>query len=142
MFIVILIFLLFGAVWMDFKETRIPNTLILFGLISGMLYHLMSDTGQGFLLVLFGIFLPIIVFFPLFMIGAMGAGDIKLLAVTGSFFSIGENVKCIGAAIVIGGIIGLFKLIFHKRAQKKEKVGIRFSLPVFIGATLVMGGIL
>lgn len=105
----------------DLSETRIPNPIILIGLISGVFYRVVCLGDRNYIEIVMGIVFPIVVFFPLFLIRAMGAGDIKLFALTGAFFTLGENVKCIVTAIFIGGAIALIKVLICKSMRERMK---------------------
>lgn len=119
--IVALLVLLLGAVVTDLSTTRIPNAFILSGLIIGVFYRVLCLGERNYPVILLGIIIPVLLFFPLFLIRAMGAGDIKLLAVTGAFFTIGENLKCIVLAIMIGGIFALIKVLFYRNLMERLK---------------------
>ncbi len=122
-FIVILLILLLGTAYFDLKESRIPNLFILFGLATGILYRLFWLHDKDFLLLILGIVFPIVLFSPLFLIRAMGAGDIKLMAVTGAFFSMSDNIKCMILAIFIAGIIALLKLLIYRNVRERFRYG-------------------
>ncbi len=117
--IVVLLILLLCAVITDVSKTRIPNPIIIAGLITGIFYRVLCLGDRGYPGIVLGIFLPVIVFFPLFMMRAMGAGDIKLFAVTGAFFTIPQNMKCIVIAIGLGGVIALIKILFYKNIRER-----------------------
>lgn len=121
MFIVALIIILIIAVISDLSKTRIPNVLILAGLISGAFYRVLCMGERNYIQIVLGIVIPLICFFPLFLCRAMGAGDIKLMAVTGTYFTIKENTKCIILAIFLGGVIALVKILCHKNLRKRMK---------------------
>lgn len=119
--ILVLLILLLVAVITDLSVIRIPNLLIVIGLIGGIFYRVLCLGERNYWLILAGVAIPVILFFPLFMIRAMGAGDIKLLAVTGTFFTIGENIKCIVLAILLGGVIAIFKILFKRNIRERIK---------------------
>lgn len=163
-----------GAVIKDLSETRIPNLFILLGFISGIFYRIVWSGERNYLSIFIGIIIPFFIFFPLFVMRAMGAGDIKLFMMTGTFFTIGENFKCMVIAILIGGVIALAKVLFHKNIGERMRglfaymrtvyryavagnsyeipymdskdedtirtAGVKFSLPILLGAIIVMGG--
>lgn len=136
-FIVILLVLLMGAAFFDLKESRIPNLFILTGLVTGVLYRLFVLHEKDYLLLILGIVLPIVIFSPLFLIRAMGAGDIKLMAVTGTFFNVADNVKCMILAIFLAGIMALIKLIIHRNARERFRYGFLFLKSMWLS---VVGG--
>lgn len=103
------------------SKTCIPNVLILSGLIIGVFYRVLCMGERNYLVILLGIMIPVLLFFPLFLLRAMGAGDIKLFAVTGAFFTIGENLKCIVLAIMLGGVFALIKVLFYRNLRERLK---------------------
>lgn len=103
------------------SKTRIPNVIIVSGLIIGVFYRVLCMGERNYLAILLGIIIPVLLFFPLFLIRAMGAGDIKLFAVTGAFFTIGENLKCIVLAIMLGGVFALIKVLFYRNLRERLK---------------------
>lgn len=133
-FIVILLVLLLGTAYFDIKESRIPNSFILIGLITGILYRLIVLNEKDYLLLILGIVLPIVIFSPLFLIRAMGAGDIKLMAVTGTFLGISDNVKCMILAIFIGGIMAVMKLLIHKNVKERFRYGFLYFKTMWLTA--------
>ncbi len=108
-----------GAVITDLSATRIPNLFILIGLISGIFYRVVWKGEENYLYILFGILIPFFLFFPLFVIKAMGAGDIKLFIMTGTFFTIGENLKCITIAVLLGGVVAAVKVLIYKNLGER-----------------------
>lgn len=117
--IVVLLVLLLGAVITDLSDTRIPNLFILIGLIAGVFYRIFGNGERNYLHILLGILIPFFIFFPLFVIRAMGAGDIKLFMMTGTFFTIGENIKCIVIAVLLGGIIAAVKVLIYRNLGER-----------------------
>ncbi len=116
-----LMILLSGAVITDLSEYRIPNSFIIFGLLSGVYHQVLSEGLNGLSIWFFGMVFPIVLLFPVFLIGGLGAGDIKLLAVTGGYFGFCDNLKCLALAIVIGAMISLVKLLVHKNLLTRFK---------------------
>ena len=103
------------------SKTQIPNVIIVSGLIIGIFYRVLCMGERNYFVILLGIIIPVLLFFPLFLIRAMGAGDIKLFAVTGTFFTIGENLKCIVLAIMLGGVFALIKVLFYRNLRERLK---------------------
>ena len=127
------------AAFTDIKEGRIPNFIIVLGLVAGILYRVFVVADNQYCLLIFGILLPVAVFFPLFLLRAMGAGDIKLMAVTGAFFGISENMRCIVLAIFIAGAIALVKLIIYGNARERFRYSLSFLKTVWLSAA---GGVM
>lgn len=99
------------AVITDFRDWRIPNKLVAVGLIQGFA---VSAVMRGFPMGLFGSLkgcvFPVVTLYVLFLIKALGAGDIKLLAVAGSF--VGTDIyRVMIYSFLAGGVISIFYLL-------------------------------
>ena len=70
----------------DYRTQKIPNVLILCCLITGIVYRLSAEGYVGILEYLTSALLTIGMFYFFFWIGAMGAGDVKILGVCAGFF--------------------------------------------------------
>ena len=81
------------AVIMDIKSDRIPNLCIVAGLLCGLAVSL-GFQDVFWPQILLRVFLPILICFPLFCMGALGAGDIKLFSVIGSFWPMEQLLTC------------------------------------------------
>ena len=115
MYIVALLLLLFGAVISDLVSEKIPNFIILSGLVTGIFYRFVICGETRVDKVILDILLPFFLFFVFFAVKAIGAGDIKLLMVTGLYLGSGKNLWCMFLALSIAAVIGLVRLILgHK----------------------------
>lgn len=114
-FTVLLIGLLGIAVVSDLRRHRIPNLLILLGLALGLAYQAqaagLAGLGDGTLgmLIGFGLFLP------MYALGGMAAGDVKLMAMVGAFLSPEQALWAAMASLIAGGLCGF--LIVLVRGQ-------------------------
>ncbi len=68
----------------DIRYRRIPNWLVLTGIIAGFAFNSYSDGLSGLGRAAAGLGLGFILYFPLYILRARGAGDVKLLAAVGS----------------------------------------------------------
>lgn len=122
---VVLLLILLAAVYTDYRQKRIPNWIIVFGITSGLVISLLHG-GIGLLCEgIGGMILPVILLYPAFAIGGLGAGDLKLFAVAGSYLGIKGITNSIIIAFVLGAMISLVKMIrFH---NFKERIYYFFS---------------
>ncbi|MBR5596587.1 MAG: prepilin peptidase [Lachnospiraceae bacterium] len=114
--LIILVLVLFLTCLWDAKKGKIPNPLILIGAFYGLLRMFYY---QKFFVYIPGIIFPIIVMFPLYKIGTMGAGDLKLFAMIGFYFPFMETIYCILLAFVIAA--GYSLLIMVKDKDYRER---------------------
>ena len=107
---------------------------------------------------------PIILLYPLFRIGGIGAGDIKLLSAVGCFLTVKETVACLVLSFFAGAVLSLLKMAAErnflrrmryllsyvhavagsgkwKRYGQEEGGKIHFALPILLGVLLYKGGI-
>ncbi len=121
----ILITIVVIAVMQDLDSMRISNRLIFVGYVlalvcSVIIPDVLSVKGGAslvellkagaFVHFLVNISIPIVVLFLFCLMGAIGAGDIKLLSVIGGFVTSEEIVQCMLVAFGIGACYGLFYL--------------------------------
>jgi prepilin peptidase CpaA len=91
----------------DLRTRRIPNVLTLSAAVGALLFHLAtggwSAAGWG----VAGLFVGALLFFPLFALRGMGAGDVKLLAAVGAWVGPGQVAAIALATSIAGGIIAV-----------------------------------
>lgn len=105
------------AVWHDVRARRIPNRLVFAGALIGLALNTFLPAGAGFftdssgalgfLNSLGGVAIGLATLLPLYALGAMGAGDVKLMAMVGAFLG---PKAVLGAAILTllsGGLLAL-----------------------------------
>ena len=133
------------AVIYDIKTYRIPNNLNLVGSICGLVLSVAAYGVKGLLYSFTGILIPIVLLFVFYCFGIIGAGDIKLLAMIGSFM-FQDILYVIMLALILTSIFGVFvsmKNIFCIATKKKKVFELSFkkihlSIPIALGAMLFM----
>ena len=108
--IVLVLLLLLAAIW-DYYRGKIPNVFIFIGCFYGVIRLLL--VGEVFRFIP-GIIFPVIVLFPLFKIGVLGAGDIKLFSVLGFYFPFMEVLFCIFMSFLLGAFISIISFIHYE----------------------------
>ncbi|MCH5280906.1 MAG: prepilin peptidase [Lachnospiraceae bacterium] len=138
-------FVLFGiltaALLTDLFRSRIPNLLILIGYLSGITCAVLTE--NPWYLCLFDGLAILLFLYPLYLIGAFGGGDIKLLSVIGLFLGLPSTVNIVLTAIMAGAVCSVIKIIFLLSCRRKisfSNLTIHFSLPIFIGTILIVFG--
>jgi prepilin peptidase CpaA len=90
----------------DVRRNRIPNTLVGAGLLVALGLHALSGWA-GLANGLLGAGLALLLTFPLFALGAIGAGDSKLFMVVGAFMGPEGFFLALLASAVVGGVLGV-----------------------------------
>lgn len=106
------------AVYTDLTARKIPNRLVYSGLGLAIACQTALPSGEGLWVALEGMGVGLAMFLPLYLLRAMGGGDVKLMAVVGAF--VGPQL-IIGAALVTlvaGGGMAVMATI-RKRAFGK-----------------------
>ena len=102
----------------DMRFRRIPNWLVLAGFICGISYHCFVSGFSGLGQSMAGLGLGFILYFPLYLLRARGAGDVKLLAAVGAITGPGNCFWIFLLTAVFGGVIAMVILLIRGRVQK------------------------
>ncbi|HEX3356653.1 MAG TPA: A24 family peptidase [Tepidisphaeraceae bacterium] len=103
------------AAVIDWRERRIPNWLTLLSVASGIAGSFLAGHVAGPSEALLGMIVGFAIPFVLFVMGALGGGDVKLLAGVGAWLGPVGAVKVFLAAAVVGMIIVLIQSAKQKR---------------------------
>lgn len=126
--------LVLAAAGWDLAERRIPNRLLLAGLVWAVL--LQALRGPVYLAApLAGLMTGFLVFLPLYMMRAMGAGDVKLMAVVGAFAGPVLTLYMALAAAMAGGLLALGYLVAPGTTRKS---GMPYAPAIAAGALVVL----
>ncbi|MCY1442128.1 Type IV leader peptidase family protein [compost metagenome] len=118
---VLLIGLLGVAVVSDLLRHRIPNMLVLLGLALGLGAQMYSGGINGLGDSLMSILICFALFLPMYAFGGMAAGDVKLMAMVGSFLPFQYALWAAMFSLIAGGVCGL--LIVLVRGQLRQTLG-------------------
>ena len=105
---------LLGA-YFDVISARIPNRLTYTAIVVGLLARVALMGWRGLVAGLAGLLLCGGMFFVLFMIHAMGGGDVKLMAAVGAWVGYRHTGTALILCAICGGIIALGYVVVLKR---------------------------
>lgn len=141
----ILLILVISAAWIDSRTFRIPNRLVLAGIGIGFVLSAMLPDGNavssvthssiGVLNALAGAGVGFGILFPIYLTGAMGAGDVKLMAMIGVFLGPNPTLIVILFSFIFGGVLSLVIAIRNKTLRLMlaniydAMLGLALSLP-------------
>ncbi len=96
------------AAWYDVRTSRIPNQLVYSGAAVAVLYNALSPIhGAGLLWSLAGLCIGLALLLPFYLLRAMGAGDVKLMAMAGAFLGYPDALHAGLASLLAGGVLSL-----------------------------------
>ncbi len=115
----ILLLLLLAAAIFDLRTRRIPNRLTFGGTTVALLYSLVAPPHSGGLLwALGGLGLGLVLMLPLYLLRAMGAGDVKLMAMAGAFLGPEGTWQAVIFVFIVGGILAVVYALWHRVVGK------------------------
>lgn len=135
----LLFFLLLAAVYFDVRFFRIPNPLIVLGIITGLLYRYLLPGELLFYVYPLGMVGMFLLLIPLYRIHAIGGGDVKLLSVCALFTGLRISLSIAVYALCFGGFFSILYLVYHRffsKQRQRERHVIHFSISIFLGATV------
>ena len=97
----------------DFRSRRIPNMLTFGSSAAAVLFFGVTGGWAGVLASLEGWAVGCLLFLPWFLLGGMGAGDVKLLAALGAWAGPGAAVWMALYAGLAGGVFGVAVAAWH-----------------------------
>jgi prepilin peptidase CpaA len=111
----VLIALLVAAAVIDYRSYRIPNWLSVGGMLVGLACSavLPSTDDTGFLWALGGLAVGFGVMLPLYVLRILGAGDVKLMAMAGTFLGVFGTLYAILFTFIAGGILAIALALAH-----------------------------
>ena len=149
------------AMLLDLKYRKIPNGLVITGVICGLCYQIFCFKWTGFWNFFAGILSVVFLTGALYYFRMIGAGDIKLLAVIGGFLGPVDGFRLTICTFLVGGVISaalmfkrrnlisrlfylkiyIYQYIETKQWSPYRKIGcedgyLYFSVPIFISLLL------
>ncbi|MEA1988529.1 MAG: prepilin peptidase [Pseudomonadota bacterium] len=112
--IILLLIILLPAAIFDYRYHKIPNLISLSGWVLGPLLYAVIDTLPGVLSSLYGFLLIFALTLPLYLLGWMGAGDVKLMASVGAIVGIEYAPTVLFGIVMTGAVTGVVMLLHRK----------------------------
>lgn len=130
-----LLALLVLAARADVRTRRIPNRLVLLGLISSLIVRCAFEGGPGLQSAAVGALVAGGLLFPGWLLGWTGAGDVKLMAVSGAWLGAAVGGMAVLFSLIAGGVIALFVAIRHKSLKQSLSGAAAMGVWVFSSTT-------
>lgn len=118
MLMIVLSAILGGAVIYDRVSHRLPNYYLLLGLLVVFVWQIWVAGWGGLFSAGVGLFTGFALFLPFYALGGMAAGDVKLMAVVGSFLGWSGALWAGALSLMAGSLLGIFYLLYKGQLGK------------------------
>ncbi|MDH5254786.1 MAG: prepilin peptidase [Gammaproteobacteria bacterium] len=133
------------AVWIDARTRRIPNVLVGATLLAAFAVQIGSNGTTGAGLAIAGAAVGLVALLPLYLAGAMGAGDVKFMAALGALLGPYGATWAVALTLIAGSALALAMLGWRRwlalEAPAAGSPGSRASRIPYAGA-IVTGSLL
>ncbi|RLS52676.1 MAG: prepilin peptidase [Planctomycetota bacterium] len=106
------------AAWIDGKELKVPNWLTFPMVLTGLIYGLASGGWNGLGLALLGMTVGLATMLPIYSVGGMGAGDVKLMAGLGAWLGWEVAWNAFIWTTITGAIMALIMVAYTGQWKK------------------------
>lgn len=106
------------AAWIDGKELRVPNWLTFPMILAGLVYNTCVAGTEGLGLGLWGMTVGLLTLLPLYAVGGMGAGDVKLMAGIGAWLGATVTWNAFIATVIVGAIMAIGMVLWRRSWSK------------------------
>ncbi|MDZ4821515.1 MAG: A24 family peptidase [Planctomycetota bacterium] len=108
------------AAIIDGKQLKVPNWITFPMIVSGWIFNVYMLGWEGLGFTLLGTVVGLALLLPLYAIGGMGAGDVKLLAGVGAWVGSSVTFYAFCLSAVIGGVIAIGMVLFQRSWLKHK----------------------
>lgn len=135
---VMVLLLVAVAMVFDVKSHRIPNWLVFLGALLGLAYQTYSTYGIGAMASIQGLAVGLAAFMPLYLLRAMGAGDVKLMAMVGTYLGPLSTLGAVLTVFIAGGVLAMAAAV-RNRALPRLYENLRYIM-ADVGMKIMVGG--
>lgn len=121
------------AMWDDLVSYRVPNWLIVVGLVSGVVWQISLHGAKGLVIWFADVGLIWLVMVPFSVIRMFGAGDVKLFMVIGGFFGTSFTMQYAVVALFVGAIFSIGRMLWHRNLLNRLRYLASYLFILFAG---------
>lgn len=155
------------VIFMDWRSYRIPNSCIIVGMAAGLLLTVVSYPITELVSLLGTVTAVFLFLYPFYLLGALGAGDIKLFMMTACYIRGEQFLRYLLVSMFFAAGMSIFKMVLYTESRARlfylgryvrkviltgaidtyqidktqKKSVIRLSIPAFISLLLLCTGI-
>ncbi len=106
------------ACWCDLTTRRIPNWLTFPAALLGLAIATVGHGGQGAIASGLGVLVGVLLFFPIFALKGLGAGDVKLLGALGAWLGAPLVFAVAFYTSLAGGVLAVGLIVKHRYGRQ------------------------
>jgi prepilin peptidase CpaA len=107
-----------AACWFDVRTRRIPNWLTFPAAALGLVAATAAHGGPGIVSSATGLLVGLLLFFPLFALRGLGAGDVKLMGAIGAWLGTSVVFGVAFYTTLAGGVLALVLIVRHRYGRQ------------------------
>ena len=124
------------AIFTDLRSYRIPNLCICIGAVAGLIMTYVSYSFAGILSALVSMLIIFMAFYPFYLLGGIGAGDVKLFMMVGCYIKQDALFRYLLVTMVLAAAWSVVKMLVY--AESRERL---FYLGRYIRKAVLTGTI-
>ena len=154
------------AIFTDWRFYRIPNVCVGAGALAGLIMTFVSDSALGLAAAAASMVIIFLAFYPFYLLGGVGAGDIKLFMTAGCYMRGDALVHYLLVTMLMAAVCSISKMLVYKESRERlfylmryikkavltgamdeyqidrtqKKCVIRLSIPAFVSLILMCAG--
>lgn len=106
------------AAWIDGRELRVPNWITFPMVLTGLFYNAWTGGWSGLQDGGIGLVVGLATLLPLYAVGGMGAGDVKLMAGLGAWLGPVVAWNAFVVSVVVGAVMAIVMVLWRKSWTK------------------------
>lgn len=123
--------LIFAAI-IDGKQLKVPNWITFPMVLSGLLYHSVASGWHGAGDSLNGIVWGLLCLLPLYAVGGMGAGDVKLMAGIGAWLGATTTCYAFAVTVVVGALMAVVMILTSGRVMHHVRQFVHIAYEIMV----------